>query len=109
MNKIKIEIKWAIIFMIMVLLWMLSEKLSGLHSIYIEYHPIYTNLIAIPSFIIYFLALRDKNKNFYLGEMTYKQGLMSGIYMSLIISACSPITQLITSYVINTRIFREYN
>ena len=57
MKKIKIEIKWAIIFTIMVLVWMFIEKLAGFHSEHIDKHPIYTNFIIIPTIIIYVLAL----------------------------------------------------
>ena len=32
MKNIKIEFKWAIIFTIMTLLWMVLEKLCGLHG-----------------------------------------------------------------------------
>ena len=45
----KIEIKWALIFSVMGLLWMLLEKLSGLHGKYIDYHQYLTNLFAIPA------------------------------------------------------------
>jgi hypothetical protein len=65
MGNIKIEIKWAIIFSVMTLLWMLLEKLAGLHSTYIDYHLYLTNLFAIPAIWIMVLALKDKKKNFY--------------------------------------------
>ncbi len=38
MKKISTEIKWALIFVAMSLLWMLLEKLSGLHSTHIDKH-----------------------------------------------------------------------
>ena len=52
-RKYAVELKWGIIFFAITLLWMLIEKLSGLHSTYIDQHPIYTNLFAIPAIIIY--------------------------------------------------------
>ncbi len=81
MKNIQIEIKWAIIFSIVGLLWMLLEKLSGLHSTYIDYHLYLTNLFAIPAIIMMVMALKDKKKNFYNGKMNYKQGLVSGIIL----------------------------
>lgn len=105
MGKIKIEIKWAIIFSVMALLWMVLEKLSGLHSTYIDYHLYLTNLFAIPAIWIMVLALRDKKKNFYGGQMSYKQGLISGIILSVIIALISPLTQWVTSYVITPEYF----
>lgn len=93
MKNIKIEIKWAIIFSLIVLLWMLLEKLSGLHSTYIDYHLYLTNLFAIPAIWVMVLALKDKKKNYYSGQMSYKQGLIFGIILSLIIALLSPLTQ----------------
>jgi hypothetical protein len=105
MGNIKIEIKWAIIFTLVGLLWMLLEKLSGLHSTYIDYHLYLTNLFAIPAIIVMVLALKDKKKNFYNGEISYKQGLISGIILSVIIALLSPLSQWITSYVITPEYF----
>lgn len=105
MKTIKIELKWAIIFTIVVLLWMLLEKLSGLHSKYIDYHLYLTNLFAIPAILIMVLALKDKKKQFYNGQISYKQGLISGIVLSVIIALLSPISQWITTYIITPEYF----
>jgi hypothetical protein len=96
MGKIKIEIKWAIIFTIMMLLWMLLEKIAGLHDQYIDKHMIYTNFVAIPAILIYVFALLDKRKNFYAGSLSYVQGLVSGLIITLIITILSPLSQYIT-------------
>ncbi len=105
MKSIKTEIKWAFIFSGMTLLWMVLEKLSGLHGKYIDYHLYLTNLFAIPAIWVMVLALKDKKKNYYDGEMSYKQGLISGIILSAIIALLSPLTQWITSYVITPEYF----
>ena len=105
MKKLKIEIKWAIIFSVMGLLWMVLEKLCGLHGKYIDYHLYLTNLFTIPAIIIMVVALKDKKKNFYYGQMNYKQGLISGIGLSVIIALLSPLTQWVTSFVITPEYF----
>ncbi|WP_445455166.1 DUF4199 domain-containing protein [Flavobacterium sp. HNIBRBA15423] len=105
MEKIKIEIKWAILFSVMGLLWMVLEKLCGLHGKYIDYHLYLTNLFIIPAIWVMVLALKDKKKNFYKGQMTYKQGLISGIILSFFIALISPLTQWITTYVITPEYF----
>ncbi len=105
MKNIRIEIKWAIYFSIMSLLWMLLEKLTGLHGKFIDYHLYLTNLFAIPAIWFMVLALKDKKINFYNGNMTYKQGLISGIILSAFIALLSPLTQWITSYVITPEYF----
>ena len=63
MKNLKTEIKWAIIFTLMTICWMLVEKLTGLHSTHIGKHMVYTKLYAIPSVLVYVLALLDKKKN----------------------------------------------
>jgi hypothetical protein len=105
MQSTKIEIKWALIFSLMGLAWMLLEKLSGLHGKYIDYHLYLTNLFAIPAIWVMVLALKDKKLSFYQGKITYQQGLISGILLSLFISAISPVTQWITSYIISPEYF----
>jgi hypothetical protein len=105
MHKIKIEIKWGIIFAAAGLLWMLLERLVGLHGPHIDKHAIYTNIFAIPAIAIYLLALLDKRNNFYNGIMTYKQGLISGLIITLIVTILSPLTQYITSSIITPEYF----
>lgn len=105
MKNIKIEIKWGIIFSLFVLCWMVLEKISGLHGKYIDYHMYLTNLFAIPAILIMVMALKEKKKNFFNGKISYKQGVVSGITLSVIIALISPITQWITSYVITPEYF----
>ncbi len=105
MPTIKIEIKWAILFSIMGLVWMFLEKLTGLHGTYIDYHLYLTNLFAIPAIWVMVLALKEKKKVYYNGNITYKQGLISGIILSVIIAFFSPITQWITTYIITPEYF----
>jgi beta-lactamase regulating signal transducer with metallopeptidase domain len=105
MKKSKIEIKWGLIFSVVGLLWMLLEKLVGLHSTHIDKHLYLTNLFSIPAIIIMVMALKDKKKNYFGGKMTYKQGLISGIVLSVIIALLSPLTQWITSTIITPEYF----
>ena len=105
MKNIQIEIKWALIFSAVTLLWMAAEKLVGLHDKYIDYHLYLTNLFAIPAIIMMVLALKEKKQNFYGGKMSYGQGMMSGVILSFIIAVLSPFTQWITSYLITPEYF----
>ncbi|MEM6641633.1 MAG: DUF4199 domain-containing protein [Bacteroidota bacterium] len=107
LSKIRIEIKWALIFVAMTLLWLSLERAFGFHDQYIEYHPIVSGFIAIPAILIFVLALRDKRKSFYEGEMTYKQGLITGVVVSLIVALFVPITQSIISFVITPDYFEN--
>jgi hypothetical protein len=105
MKKITTELKWAFIFTGVALLWMVLERLVGLHDQYIDKHPIYTNLFAIPAIAVYVFALREKRTKDYNGTMTWKQGFISGLIITAIITILSPLTQVITSYIITPDYF----
>lgn len=100
-----IEIKWGIIFSVMTLIWMVLEKSVGLHDQYIDKQMIYTNLIAIPVIILYFMALSEQKKKFYHGRMDFKEGLKAGLVMTLVIAILSPLIQYITTMYITPMYF----
>ena len=105
MAKIRIELKWALIFTVMMLFWMFLERLFGLHDKYIHLHPIVSNFVAIPAITIYVLALLNKRKKFYYGKMTYGQGFMTGFLITLFITVLKPLVQYITSMYITPQYF----
>jgi hypothetical protein len=105
MKPIKTEIKWAFIFIVMSLLWMVLEKIAGLHSEHIDKHLYLTNLFAIPAILIYVLALKDKKKNDFGGNMSFKQGFISGLIISIIVTLFAPLTQWIISTIITPEYF----
>ncbi|MBK7171688.1 MAG: DUF4199 domain-containing protein [Bacteroidales bacterium] len=107
MKKYMIEIKWGVLFAVMNLLWMMLEKSMGLHDEFIEKHATYTNLVAIPAIILYVVALLDKRKNDYNGVMTFKQGFISGLIITLVVTLLSPLTQYITSMYITPEYFNN--
>jgi hypothetical protein len=90
-KTLKVEIKWAIIFSVVGLIWMVLENLSG--GKYIDYHMYLTNLFAIPAIYMMVKALQEKKRVDYHGNMTYLQGLISGLILSISIALLSPITQ----------------
>jgi len=100
-----IEIKWAIIFTAMMLLWMVVEKMSGLHDEHIDQHALYSMFVAIPAIAIYVIALLDKRKNSYNGRMTYQQGFITGFIITFFVTILPPLTQYITSTVISPDYF----
>lgn len=107
-NKYFIEIKWGIVFALMTLAWVTLERLAGFHDVRIEQHMIVTNLISIPAVAIFVFALLDKKRNYYNGQMTYLQGFVSGLIVSLVVTLLSPLTQSIVSYVITPDFFDNF-
>lgn len=96
MKKIAIEIKWGITFFAAILLWAVLEKLTGLHSTYIDKHMFFTNLFALVAILIYVLALIEKRKRFYNNSMTWLQGFVSGLTIAVIVAILSPLGQVLT-------------
>lgn len=104
-TTIKTEIKWALIFTVVLLLWLLGEKIAGLHGQNIEHHATVSSFFFIPAIAVYVFALLDKRKRDYAGVMTYKQGFLSGIIISLILIILSPIAQVIFTSIISPEYF----
>lgn len=105
MKKFAIEIKWGVQFSIASLVWMIVEFSAGLHDVHIDKQLIYTNLFAIVAIALYALALREKKYVFYKGIMTWKQGFMSGVVLSIVICILSPLVQYLTYTFITPNFF----
>ena len=107
MKDRKIEIKWGILFVLIGLIWMVFEKAMGWHDVHIDKHATYTNFIAPIAIAIYVFALLDKKRNFYHGKMTYKQGFIAGLIVTLVVVILSPLSQYITSTYITPDYFQN--
>lgn len=105
MKNRSLEVKWALIFAASTLAWMVFEKSLGWHDEHIADHAVYTNIFAVIAIAVYVFALIDKKKNFYQGQMNYKQGFLSGLVITLIVTVLSPLTQYITLEVITPEYF----
>lgn len=95
MKNYSIEIKWTLRFILLVLAWAIGEKFAGLHDVYIDKYALYSNLFIIPAFLFYYLALAEKKKVIYNGQMTWTQGFVSGVVLSFFIAILMPIAQLV--------------
>ncbi|HEX8998424.1 MAG TPA: DUF4199 domain-containing protein [Blastocatellia bacterium] len=100
----KTEIKWGVIFTIVGLLWMVLERVSGLHDKYIHLHPFLTNLFALPAIIMMVLAIKEK-KRLLGGKISFTQAFLCGLAVSVVVAALSPLAQWITARVISPNYF----
>ena len=105
MKNYIIEIRWAGIFTIVSILWVILEKMLGLHDTAIGKQPAVSMLFAIPAILVYVLALLEKKKKVFNGQMSWKDGVVSGMILSLFIAVLSPITQWIAFTVISPEFF----
>ena len=107
MRKYRFEVKWAITFSIVMILWMIGEKLFGLHDEYIAEHAFYSSFFAIAAIGIYLLALYDKRKNFHNGFMSWQEGFKSGTILTLGIVVLSPFVQIFINEIITPEYFQN--
>ena len=105
LQAFKIEIKWAILYSIVSLLWMYFEKSMGWHDEKIMLQPLY-NLWFLPvSILVIGLGLFDKKRNHYKNDMDWKQGFVSGIILSVLITVLHPVVLYITHTYISPTFF----
>lgn len=93
MKNYSIEIKWTFRFILLILAWAIGEKLVGLHDTHIDKYGLYSNLFAIPAILFYVLALNEKKKYVFNGNMTWKQGFVCGVTLSSFIALLNPFAQ----------------
>jgi hypothetical protein len=105
MARFKLEIKWGFVFAGMVVFWICLERIAGFHDRHIAKHPIVTSLILLPAIAVYVLALLDVRNARYIGAMTYKQGLASGLVLTAVIALLSPLTQAINTFLVSPDYF----
>jgi hypothetical protein len=101
------EAKWTGISILVMLLWMVGERATGLHSHNIHLQMYITMLYLIPAEVVFVMALRSIKKHKYNGQMTYAMGLRSGLMITALLTLTSPATQWIISYVITPDYFEN--
>lgn len=103
----KHELKWTGISITVLLLWMIGERVTGLHDQNIHLHMYLTMVYLIPAIFVYVMAMRSIKKHKYNGQMTYGMGLKSGLIITAFLTVTSPLTQWIISYVITPDYFEN--
>jgi peptidoglycan/LPS O-acetylase OafA/YrhL len=105
MKNLKIELKWAIVFTIALLAWMFLEKTLGWHEENIADHYWLTLLFMPIAILMYVLALREKRRRYYDKKMTWLQGFLSGLMVSVFVALLSPVAQYVTHNYITPEYF----
>lgn len=101
------ELKWGVLFSGAILVWLIIERLTGLHGEHIEYHRYFTNLFAVVAIVIYVLALRDKRSSMPNQEMRWVEGFISGLIIAVVVAVLSPLLQIIAHYLISPNFFEN--
>ncbi len=97
MKSIKLELKWAVIFTIATLIWMMLEHTMGWHDEYIAEHWWLTLLFVPFGLLFFYLALKEKRRRFYNGSITWLQAFLCGCLISLFVALLSPLTLYLSS------------
>lgn len=107
MRKFAIEIKYAVLFTLAMIVWTIGEKEVGLHGKYIAHYSMLGMLSGIIGLVVYFFALREKKKEYFNGQMTWAQGFVSGVYMSFFIGLLSPLATYISFNIVSPYLFQN--
>jgi hypothetical protein len=107
MKKFEIELKWSFLATIAYLLWFFLESKLGWHSKEAAQQPFYNLLFLPTAFFVYFMALKDKKKNYFKNEMNWKQSFLSGIFLSFFIAVLTPSVIYITFSFISPDFFNK--
>lgn len=88
-------------------LWTALERLCGLHDEHIARVRFYTNFFIIPLIFLYLAALIDKRRIDYNGQITFRQGFRTGLVLTAILAALSPLTQYVIAKVVSPHFFEN--
>lgn len=95
----KIELKWALAYVVMTMAWALLGKSLGFHDSRLEAGIIFNTLIIIPSVIIYVLSIREKKLRHFGGHISYKQAFVSGAILTMFVTILGPIYPVFTNLI----------
>lgn len=107
MKNYTIEIKWALIYVIISFIWIFIQKYLGFFDENISMHLFFSVLIVFILIPLFLLAQTDKKKNFLNGKMTWKQGFISGGIIIVMATLFVPLLQYLTYEVINPDFFSK--
>ena len=99
MKNLKTEVKWAVVYVIMTMVWSLLGKVLGFHDSRIDQGIIFNTLIIIPSVIIYVLSMREKKLRYYHGQISYRQSFISGLILTGFVTVLGPVYPVFTNII----------
>jgi len=104
--KMKTEIKFGLFFSAAQLFWLLFEYIFGMQTTFISLHSVVSNFFAVPAIIIMYFSIIAKRSELG-GEITFFKALITGVIVSVVVAAISPLVILIFHYLINPHFFTD--
>jgi hypothetical protein len=102
--KMPIELRFAILTSLLMLLWLALEFMVGLHDKYIPLHPIITMFAFIIPVVTTRVAIKEK-REMLGGQITFKKALATGLIITALTALFAVPVQLIFHNVINPDFF----
>lgn len=108
MKKFALEIKWGFLLTLALVASTIVEKELGLYEKPdFSYYLLSTICFAPVGLLFYVLFYREKRKNYFQGQMTWKQGFFAGIMMTAIVALLVPIQKNIIHQIIAPELFEN--
>lgn len=101
------EFKTALLIALAGFAWAVIEFITGLHSSRIELHSVITWFAMIPVLFIYIWHYRQIKKHSQ-GQLTFKKGFLSGMFVTGVAMPLSMIGFLLFYYLINPNFFTAF-
>jgi hypothetical protein len=95
MKKFAIEIKWGIRYTFLWIFWLYIEKSSGYYDVKINDQALYSLLFTFVILFVYYVAIKEKKKDFFKDDMSWKQGCVTGIFLTIVMAILTPFCQII--------------
>lgn len=95
MKKFATEIKWGIRYAFLWIFWLFIEKRFGYYEAKISDHALYSMLFIFVTIFVYYVAIKEKKKDFFKDNMSWKQGVTTGIFLTIVITVLTPVCQII--------------
>ncbi len=102
--NLKIEIRYAVLISLLMLLWLSLEFMVGLHDTYIQYHPYVTMFALIIPIVCSRMALKDKLEQFN-GKLDFKQAFKTGVIIAALAAVFAIPVQFVFHYLVNPDFF----
>ena len=104
MNNWRIEIRYAVLINLLMLLWLATEFLVGLHDTFIQFHPYVTMLAIVIPVACSRLAISAKTEELN-GKISFKQAFVTGAVIAVLSAVLMVGTQYVFHALINPDFF----
>ena len=104
LTNFRIEIRYAVLITLLMLLWLAVEFMVGLHDVYIQYHPYVTMFALIIPIVCSRMAVQERIEQLN-GKITFKEAFLTGFLIAFFAAVLAVPSQIIFHKLINPDFF----